>query len=111
MGIAAIADFWIIFEGKTHHKAEIPKTGLDIWGHSKGKRVTVSHSSVTVGIVGCSRHAVSWAQHLKSRVHPSPFTAFSIPFWKKVPIYCWVERENFPTSSWQTPDNPQPFAP
>ena len=30
---------------------------------------------------------------MKGGAHPSPFTALSFPNSKKVPIYCWVDRE------------------
>ena len=30
---------------------------------------------------------------MKGGAHPSPFAALSFPNLKKVPIYCWVDRE------------------
>ena len=33
---------------------------------------------------------------MKGGAHPSPFAALSFPNSKKVPIYCWVDREGFP---------------
>ena len=33
---------------------------------------------------------------MKGGAHPSPFAALSFPDSKKVPIYCWVDRESFP---------------
>ena len=34
--------------------------------------------------------------------HQSPFVALSFPNLKKIPIYCWVDRESFPVLSWQS---------
>ena len=43
---------------------------------------------------GGKRSTVSWAQLIKGGAHPSPFLHS-----KKVPIYCWVDRESFPSSN------------
>ena len=29
---------------------------------------------------------------MKGGARPSPFAALSFPNWKKIPIYCWVDR-------------------
>ena len=36
---------------------------------------------------------VSWTQLMSGGAHPSPFAALSFTNSKKVPIYCWVDRE------------------
>ena len=36
---------------------------------------------------------------MKGGAHPSPFAALSFPNSKKVPIYCWVDRESFPAAA------------
>ena len=53
---------------------------------------------------------VSWAQLMKGRAHPSPFAALAFPNSKKVPIYCWVDRESFPVVAWRSPaSNSRPY--
>ena len=39
-------------------------------------------------------------QQMEGRAHPSPFTALSFPDSKKVPVYCWVDRENLKVVEW-----------
>ena len=39
---------------------------------------------------------------MKSRAHSFPFVALSFPNSKKVPIYCWVDRESFPVAAWRS---------
>ena len=41
---------------------------------------------------------VSWTQLMKGGAHPSPFAALAFPNSKKVPIFCWVDRESFPVT-------------
>ena len=48
---------------------------------------------------------------MKGGAHPSPFTALAFPDSKKVPIYCWVDRENFPVVKWRSPaSNSRPYS-
>ena len=44
---------------------------------------------------------LSWAQLMKGGAHPSPFAALSFLNSKKVPMYCWVDRESFPVAAWR----------
>ena len=39
---------------------------------------------------------------MKGRAHPSPFAALSFSNSKKVPIFCWVNRESFPVATWRS---------
>ena len=39
---------------------------------------------------------------MKGGAHPSPFAALSFPNSKKVPIFCWVDRESFPVAAWRS---------
>ena len=36
---------------------------------------------------------------MKGGAHPSPFAALAFPNSKKVPIFCWVDRESFPVKN------------
>ena len=40
---------------------------------------------------------------MKDGAHLSPLVALSFPDPKKVPIYCWVDRQSFPVVGWQSP--------
>ena len=40
---------------------------------------------------------------MKSGAYPSPFAGLPFPNSKKVPIYCWVDRERFPVVAWRIP--------
>ena len=47
---------------------------------------------------------------MKGGAHPSPPAALSFPTSKKVPIYCWVDRESFPVVVWRSPaSNLRPY--
>ena len=39
---------------------------------------------------------------MKGGAYLSPFAALSFPNSKKVPIYCWVDRESFPVAAWRS---------
>ena len=39
---------------------------------------------------------------MKGGAHPSPFAALSFTNSKKVPLYCWVDRESFPAAAWRS---------
>ena len=40
---------------------------------------------------------------MKGGAHPSLFAALAFPNSKKVPIYCWIEKESFPVIAWRSP--------
>ena len=40
---------------------------------------------------------------MKGKAHSSPFAALSFLVRKKVPIYCWVDKEKFPVVGWRSP--------
>ena len=52
--------------------------------------------------MGVESPTISWAQLIKGGAHVSPFAALSFPYSKKVPIFCWVNRESFPVAAWRS---------
>ena len=56
--------------------------------------VKVHHSLVAVGAVGGRGSPYLVAQHMEGGAHPTHFAALSFHDSKKVPIYCWVDRES-----------------
>ena len=64
-------------------------------------KVKVSHSLIAVGQWGLESHCILGTAD-KGGAHPSPFAALSFPNSKKVPIFCWVDRESFPVAAWRS---------
>ena len=66
-------------------------------------QVKISQSLIAVRTVEVKSSTESSTQQMKGRAHLSPFTSLSFSESKKLPIYCWVDKESLPVIGWRSP--------